>query len=50
VETSMHLWFDQDLMAFKFVLRIGGIPWWGSTIAPRDGSNTLSCFVALEAR
>jgi HK97 family phage major capsid protein len=50
VETSMHLWFDQDLMAFKFVLRIGGIPWWGSTIAARDGSNTLSCFVALEAR
>ena len=50
VETSMHLWFDQDLMAFKFVLRIGGIPWWGSAISPRDGSNTLSCFVALEAR
>ena len=50
VETSMHLWFDQDLMAFKFVLRIGGIPWWGSSISPRDGSNTLSCFVALEAR
>lgn len=50
VETSMHLWFDQDLMAFKFVLRIGGIPWWGSPISPRDGSNTLSCFVTLEAR
>lgn len=50
VETSMHLWFDQDLMAFKFVLRVGGIPWWASSIAARDGSNTYSCFVTLDER
>ncbi len=50
VETSMHLWFDQDLTAFKFVLRIGGQPWWSTTLAARDGSNTYSPFITLEAR
>ena len=50
VETSMHLWFDQDLTAFKFVLRIGGMPWWSTTLAARDGSTTYSPYVTLEAR
>jgi HK97 family phage major capsid protein len=50
VETSMHLWFDQDIMAFKFVLRVGGMPWWSTTQAARDGSATYSPFVTLEAR
>lgn len=50
VETSMHLWFDQDLMAFKFVLRVGGQPWWSTTHSARDGSQTFAPFVALEAR
>lgn len=51
VETSMHLWFDQDLVAFKFVLRVGGQPWWSTTLSGRDGTpTTYSPFVALEAR
>jgi HK97 family phage major capsid protein len=50
VDTSMHLWFDQDLTAFKFVLRVGGQPWWSTTLAARDGSATYSPFVTLEAR
>lgn len=50
VETSMHLWFDQDMMAFKFVLRVGGMPWWATTIAARDGSNTYSPYVTLDER
>lgn len=50
VETSMHLWFDQDLLAFKFVLRVGGVPWWSSAMSARDGSTTYSPYVALEAR
>jgi HK97 family phage major capsid protein len=50
-DTSMHLWFDYGIMAYRFVLRIGGNPWWGSAITPASGSsNTLSCFVALQAR
>lgn len=50
VDVSMHLWFDQDLVAYKFVLRMGGAPWWSSTMSARDGSATYSPFVALEAR
>lgn len=50
VDVSMHLWFDQDLTAFRFVLRIGGIPWWDAPVAARDGSATYSPFVALAER
>lgn len=49
-QTSIHLWFDQDLTAFKFTLRIGGQPWWSAAINPRDGSNTRSPFVTLVSR
>ena len=50
IDTSMHLWFDQDIMAFKFTLRVAGQPWWSSAIAQRDGSNTQSPFVTLASR
>jgi HK97 family phage major capsid protein len=49
-ETSIHLWFDYDTTAFRFILRIAGQPWWGTAVSPRDGSNTLSPFVTLAAR
>ena len=50
-ETSMHLYFDYDMMAFRFILRVAGSPWWSQSIAPRSASgNTLSCFVALAER
>jgi HK97 family phage major capsid protein len=50
VDTSIHLWFDQNLTAFRFVLRVGGKPWWSTTMAARDGSATYSPYVTLEAR
>lgn len=50
VDVSMHLWFDQDLTAFKFSLRMGGTTWWSTTASPLAGSNTYSPFVALGAR
>jgi HK97 family phage major capsid protein len=49
-QVSIHLWFDWDIMAFKFTLRIAGQPWWSSSITPRTGGNTRSCFVTLEER
>jgi HK97 family phage major capsid protein len=49
-DISMHLWFDQDLLAFKWTLRIGGQPWWSAPTSPKNGSNTQSPFVALAAR
>lgn len=48
--TSMHLWFDYDVMAFKFRIRLDGAPWHNSPISPKNGSNTLSPFVTLAER
>ena len=49
-ETSIHLWFDQDITAFRFILRVAGEPWWNSVIARANGANTLSAYVTLADR
>jgi HK97 family phage major capsid protein len=49
-DTSIHLFFDQNATAFRFVLRMNGQPWLSAAIARKNGSNTLSHFVALAAR
>lgn len=49
-DVSIHLWFDYDVTAFRFVMRIGGQPWWRTPITRKSGSNTLSCFVTLGER
>lgn len=49
-EVSMHLWFDFDMMAFRFILRLGGQPWLSAPVARFKGGNTLSSFVTLAER
>lgn len=49
-DVSIHLYFDTNTTAFRFVLRMNGQPWLSSAIARKSGSNTLSHFVTLEAR
>jgi HK97 family phage major capsid protein len=49
-DVSMHLWFDQDLVAYKTTIRLGGQPWWSEATSSRDGSFAQSPFVALAAR
>ena len=49
-DVSIHLWFDYDITAFRFVMRIGGQPWWRTPVTRRNGSNTLSCAVTLGER
>lgn len=49
-DTSIHLWFDYDMMAFRFILRVAGQPWWRTAISPANGANTLSWAVTLAAR
>mgnify|MGYP004452798569 FL=1 len=49
-QTSIHLWFDQDAVAFKFRMRVDGQPWANSVISPRAGSNTMSAFITLATR
>jgi HK97 family phage major capsid protein len=50
VDVSMHLFFDADAMAYRFILRVGGHPYLSAPIAARAGSNTLSPFVTLDER
>lgn len=49
-DTSIHLYFDQAITAFRFIFRINGQPAWSAAITPENGSNTLSWAVALDAR
>jgi HK97 family phage major capsid protein len=49
-DVSIHLWFDSDLVAFRFTLRIGGLPWWSASTSPRDGSSNQSPYIVLAAR
>lgn len=47
---SIHLWFDRDLCAFKFTVRVMGQPWWSAPVQSLNSSNTRSPFVCLGAR
>lgn len=49
-DTSIHLYFDQAVTAFRFVFRVNGQPAWTTAISPANGSNTLSWAVVLDAR
>ena len=49
-DQSAHLYFDYDMQAFKFTLRVGGQPWWPTTLAAKNGSATYSPFVTVETR
>lgn len=50
-DVSIHLWFDYDVTAFRFVFRVGGQCWWSSAISGRDtGTSTMGAFIALAAR
>ena len=48
--TSMHLWFDQDLMAFRLIFRMDGQPALAAAVSPKNGSSTRGHFVSLATR
>lgn len=48
--TSIHLRFDYDETAFRFVMRYDGQPWEASALTPRNGANTLGSFVTVATR
>lgn len=47
---SVHVRFVYDEMTYKFTYRVDGQPVWDKPLTPYKGSNSLSPFVALEAR
>lgn len=49
-EVSMHVWFDNDLVALRFTMRAAGRPIWVAPIQRTKGQATVSTFVTLEAR
>ncbi len=48
--TSMHLWFDLGMTAFRAIFRVAGQPAVSKPVTPNNGSNTLSPFVVLDVR
>ena len=49
-QTSMHFWFDTAEHAFRFILRVDGMPMRSSSITPFKGSKKLSPFGVLDTR
>lgn len=50
MDSSIHVLFTTDEMAFRWVLRINGRPKWLSALTPYKGADTLSPFVTLATR
>ena len=48
--SSVHLWFDYDVTAFRFTFRLAGQPWLSAAITPDNSTATLSPFVTLAER
>lgn len=48
--SSIHVYFDTDQTAFRWTLRTNGRPWRKTALTPFKGADTLSSFVALQAR
>lgn len=48
--TSIHLWFDYGLQAFRWTFRFGGQPHLSAPVSPANGSATKSHFVVLDDR
>lgn len=46
-DASMHVQFLTDQMAYRFITRVDGQPWWNTTLTPAKGSATQSPFVVL---
>ena len=48
--SSMHLYFDYNMQAFRWTFRLGGMPLLSAAVSPDRGSTTKSHFVALQSR
>lgn len=48
-DASMHLFFDTDTTAFRFILRVGGMSYWPAAVTRLHGNNSLSSMVALSS-
>lgn len=49
-DTSIHVAFLTGEVAFRFMLRLDGAPWWKKPLTPYSGAATRSPFVTLQTR
>jgi HK97 family phage major capsid protein len=47
---SIHLYFDYNIRAFRWIFRVGGQPVLSAPVSPANGTTTKSHFVALAER
>ena len=50
MDSSIHLFFDYGVTAFRWTLRVGGEPYLKTAVAQNNGPNTQSHFVTLAER
>jgi HK97 family phage major capsid protein len=48
--SSIHLYFDYNIQAFRWTFRLGGQPHLSAAVSPAKGATTRSHFVTLDAR
>lgn len=48
--SSIHLYFDYGIEAFRWTFRLGGQPYLSAPVSPANGSTTKSHFVTLDER
>lgn len=48
--SSIHLYFNYDMQAFRWTFRLGGQPLLSAAVSPAKGAETLSHFVTLAER
>lgn len=49
-DVSIHLRFDYNEVAFRYMMRLDAQPAWSSPLTPFKGTNTQSPFIALQTR
>jgi HK97 family phage major capsid protein len=49
-DSSIHLYFDYDLSAFRWTFRFGGQPYLSAPVTPKNGNSEKSHFVTLNER
>jgi HK97 family phage major capsid protein len=50
LESSIHVRFANMESTLRFTFRGSGMPWWRSTLVPKNGANELSPFTCLDTR
>jgi len=48
--TSIHLYFDYAMQAFRWMFRLGGQPYLTAAVSPANGTTTKSHFITLDER